>query len=113
LISRLSTAPFDDVLRKTAGGVGVFADKDCGGTGTMPRACSVGNDETGSCTGIALGVPEADGVGTVVDVSEAGVNGVIGVEAGPAVEAVAPDSGLAVERAGGRYCVMVEFSGTE
>lgn len=110
MISRLSTAPFDDVPRKTAGGVGVLGDKDCGGTGTMPKACSVGNDETGSCTGIALG---ADGVG---DVSEAGVNGdvVIGVEVGPAVEAVAADNGLVgVERAGGRYCVMVEFSGTE
>lgn len=85
----------------------------------MPKACSVGNDETGSCTGIALGVPEADGVGTGTDVSEAGVNGdvVIEVEAGSAVEAVAADSVLVgeifVEGAGGRYCVMVEFSGTE
>jgi hypothetical protein len=79
----------------------------------MPKACSVGSDVIGSCTGIALGVPEADDVGSGIDVSEAGVNGVIGVEAGPAVEAVAPDSVLIVERAGGRYCVMVEFSGTE
>jgi len=102
-------APFADVPRKTADGVGVSADKDCGGTGTMPKACSVGNDETGSCTGIALDVPEADGVGTV---SEAGVNGdvIIGVEAGPAVEAVAD---LVVVRAGGTYCVMAELSGTE
>jgi hypothetical protein len=112
-------APFADVPRKTAGGVGVLVDKDCGGTGTMPKACSVGNDATGSCTGIALDVPEADGVGTGIDVSEAGVNGdvVIGIEAGPAVEAVAADSGLVAEifvvRAGGTYCVMVEFSGTE
>jgi hypothetical protein len=108
-------APFAEVPRKTAGGVGVLADKDCGGTGTMPKACSVGNDVTGSCTGIALDVPDADGVGTGTNVSEAGVTG--DAEAGPAVEAVAADSGLVVEifvvRAGGTYCVMVEFSGTE
>lgn len=59
----------------------------------MPKACSVGSEETGSCTGIALDVPEADEVGTGIDVSEACVNGegVIGAEAAPAVEAVAED----------------------
>jgi hypothetical protein len=80
----------------------------------MPKACSVGNDATGSCTGIALDA-EADGVGTGIDVSEAGVNG--DAEARPAVEAGAVDSGLVVGifvvRAGGTYCVMVEFIGTE
>jgi len=112
-------APFADVPRKTAGGVGELADKDCGGTGTMPKACSVGSDETGSCTGIALGVPEAEEVGTGVDASEAGVNGevVVGAGAGPAVEAVAADCVLiaevAVAKAGGIYCEMVELSGTE
>jgi hypothetical protein len=112
-------APFADVPRKTAGGVGELADKDCGGTGTMPKACSVGSDETGSCTGIALDVPEADEVGTGIDVSEAGVNGegVIGARARPAVEAMAADCVLIVEeavaRAGGTYCEMVELSGTE
>ena len=111
-------APFADVPRKTAGGVGELADKDCGGTGTMPKACSVGSDETGSWTGIALDVPEADDVGTGVDVSEAGVNdeGVIGVEAGSAVEALEVDCVLIVDgvtRAGGIYCEMVEFSGME
>jgi hypothetical protein len=113
-------APFADVPRKTAGGVGELADKDCGGTGTMPKACSVGSDETGSWTGIALDAPEADEVGTGIDVSEAGVNGegVIGAEAGPpVVEAVAADCVLIVEvavaRAGGTYCEMVELSGTE
>jgi hypothetical protein len=111
-------APFADVPRKTAGGVGELADKGCGGTGTMPKACSVGSDETGSCTGIAL-VPEADEVGTGIDVSEAGVKGegAIGAEAGPAVEAVAADCVLIVEvpvaRTGGTYCEMVELSGTE
>lgn len=111
-------APLADVPRKTAGGVGELADKDCGGTGTMPKACSVGSDETGSCTGIALDVPEAD-VGIGIDVSEAGVNGegVIGAEVRPAVEAVVPDcvlmADVAVARAGGRYCEMVEPSGTE
>jgi hypothetical protein len=112
-------APFADVPRKTAGGVGELADKDCGGTGTMPKACSVGSDETGSCTGIALDAPEADEVGTGIDVSEAGINGegVIGAEVRPAVEAVAVDCVLVVEaaaaRAGGIYCEMVELSGTE
>ncbi len=112
-------APFADVPRNTAGGVGELDDKDCGRTGTMPKACSVGSDETGSCTGMALDVPEADGVGTEIDVSEAGVNGeaVIGVEAGSVVEPVAAVCGLVVEiavaRAGGIYCEMVEFRGME
>lgn len=112
-------APFADVPRKTAGGVAELADKDCGGTGTMPKACSVGSDETGSCTGIALDVPEADEMGAGTDVSAAGVNGegVIGVEAGSAVEAEAADCDLIVEvaviRAGGTNCEMVELNGTE
>lgn len=111
-------APFAEVPRKTAGGVGELADKDCGGTGTMPKACSVGSDETGSCTGIALDAPEADEVGTGIDVSEAGVKGegAIGAEAGLAVEAAA-DCVFIVEipvaRAGVTYCEMVELSGTE
>lgn len=112
-------APSADVPRKTACGVGVLADKDCGGTGTMPKACRVGNDETGSCTGIALDVPEVDGAGTGTDVSEAGVSGdvVMGIDVGLAAEALAADSGLVVEilavRVGGTYCEMAELSGTE
>jgi|SRR6266850_8269292 len=116
-------APFAEVPRKTAGGVGALDDKDCGGTGTMPKACSVGNDETGSCTGIAVDVPtEADGVagvGADASGSEDGVNGdvVIGVEFEPLAEAVAADSVLVLEivvaRAGGTYCVMVVLIGTE
>ena len=111
-------APSADVPRKTACGVGVLADKDCGGTGTMPRACSVGNDETGNCTGIALDAPEVDGVGTGIDVSDAGVSGeaVMGTEAEVAAVAPAADSlvvEIVVVRAGGAYCVMAELSGTE
>ena len=113
-------APFADVPRKTAGGVGALDDKDCGGTGTMPNACSVGNDETGSCTGIAVDVPaEAEGVVGVPDASEAVVNGdvAVGVEVEPLAGAVAADSdlvvGIVVARAGGTYCVMVELIGTE
>ncbi len=113
-------APFADVPRKTAGGVGVLDDKDCGGTGTMPKACNVGNDETGSCTGIAVDVPKADVVGVGTDVSEAGVNGdaIVGFEVDPLAEVVAEGSGglvvgLVVVRAGGIYCAMVEVSGTE
>lgn len=84
----------------------------------MPRACSVGNDETGNCTGIALDAPEADCMGTGIDVSEAGVSGeaVMGTEAEVAAVALAADSlvvEIAVVRAGGAYCVMAELSGTE
>ena len=110
-------APSADVPRKTACGVGVLADKDCGGTGTMPKACRVGNDETGSCTGIALDVPEAEGVGTGIDMSEAGVSGdVMGIEAEVAAVVPAADSlvvEIVVVRVGGVYCVMAELSGTE
>ena len=114
-------APFAEVPRKTAGGVGALDDKDCGGTGTMPKACSVGNDETGSCTGIAVDVPtEADDVaGVGADAAEAGVNGdvVVGVEVEPLAGAVAADSVLVadivVARAGGIYCVIVVLIGTE
>lgn len=112
-------APLADVPRKTAGGVGALVDKDCAGTGTIPRACSVGNDETGSCTGIevhARGGP----VGAGACVLEAGVIGdvvVEGAEAEPIAGVVATDSALVVEidvaRAGGTYCVMVELRGTE
>lgn len=118
-------APFAEVPRKTAGGVGALDDKDCGGTGTMPKACSVGNDETGSCTGIAVDVPtEADGVASVgadASGSEDGVNDDVvvgvGVEVEPLAEAVAADSVFVVEmvvaRVGGTYCVMVVLIGTE
>ena len=97
-------APFADVPRKTAGGVGTSADTDCVGTGTMPRACSVGNDETGNCTGIeldTLDVPASD-AGTAM--LEAGVS-VIDAEAPVGVAAV--DNVLAVvvdvARGGGTY----------
>jgi hypothetical protein len=66
-----------------------------------------------------LDVPEADGVGTGIEVSEASVNdeGVMEVEVGPGAEAVAGDAvfagEIAVARAGGKYCEIVEFSGTE
>jgi hypothetical protein len=119
LISRLSMAPFADVPRKTAGGVGALDDKACGATGTMPKACSVGNDDTGSCTGIAVDVIEVAAVGIGIYVSEAGVIGdvVVEVEVEPLVEAVAVDgdlvAGIVVARAGGIYCVMVELRGTE
>jgi hypothetical protein len=121
LISRLSIAPFADVPRKTAGGVGALDDMDCGGTGTMPKACRVGSDETGSCTGIAVDVPagEDDVVDVGADVSEAGVNGdvVVGVEVELPAGAVAAESdlvvGMVVARVGGTYCVMVELIGTE
>lgn len=112
-------APFADVPRMTAGGVGALDDDDCGGTGTMPKACSVGNDETGSCTGMAVDIPAADMVGVGTDVSEAGVNGdvVVGVEVEPLAKVVAADGdlvvGIDVARAGGTYWVMVELSGTE
>jgi len=111
-------APFADVPRRTAGGVGALDDEGCGGTGTIPKACSVGNDETGSCTGMAVAIPAPDSaVGT--DVSEAGVNGdvVEGVEVEPLATVVAAGSdlvvGKVVARAGGIYWVMVELSGTE
>lgn len=112
-------APFADVPRRTAGGVGALDDEDCGGTGTMPKACSVGNDETGSCTGMAVAItaPESAGVGT--DVSEAGVNGdvVVGVEVEPLATVLAAGSdlvvGIVVAGADGMYWVMVELSGTE
>jgi hypothetical protein len=114
-------APFADVPRRTAGGVGALDDKDCGGTGTIPKACSVGNDETGSCTGIAVDAPaEADDVvGVAAVASEDGVNGdvVVGVEVEPLAGAVAADGDLVVGKvvasAGGIYCVMVELIGTE
>jgi hypothetical protein len=114
-------APFADVPRRTAGGVGALDDKDCGGTGTIPNACSVGNDETGNCTGIAVDAPaEVDGVVGVGDVgSEAGVTGdvVAGVEVEPLAGALGAESGLvvgiAVASTGGIYCVMVELIGTE
>jgi hypothetical protein len=100
-------APFADVPRKTAGGVGASADTDSVGTGTMPRACSVGNDETGNCTGIALDtldVPASDALGAAAAMLEAGV-GVIDAEA--PVEFVAVDNVLAVvvdvARGGGTY----------
>jgi len=115
-------APFADVPRRTAGGVGAL-DDDGGGTGTMPKACSVGSDETGSCTGMAVDIPAADSAGVGTDVSEAGVNGdvVVGVEVEPLAKVVAVvvavDSdlvvGIAVARACGTYWVMVELSGTE
>jgi len=85
----------------------------------MPSACSVGNDETGSCTGIAVDVVNADVAGAEADVSGAGVNGdvVVGVEGGPLVDVVAAGEplavGIVVARTGGMYCVMAEFSGTE
>lgn len=83
----------------------------------MPKACRVGNDETGSCTGIALDVPEAEGVGTGIDMSEAGVSGdVMGIEAEVAAVVPAADSlvvEIVVVRVGGVYCVMAELSGTE
>lgn len=112
-------APFADVPRRTAGGVGALDDEDCGGTGTMPKACSVGNDETGSCTGMAVAIPAPDIAGVGTDVSEAGVNGdvVVGVGVGPLDTVVAADCdlvvGIVVARAGGIYWVMVELSGTE
>jgi len=112
-------APFADVPRRTAGGVGALDDDDCGGTGTMPKACSVGNDETGSCTGMAVDIPVADSAGVGTDVSEAGVNGdvVVGVEVELLAKVVAADSdlvfGIVAVRAGGIYWVMVELSGTE
>ena len=112
-------APFADVPRRTAGGVGALDDEDCGGTGTMPKACSVGNDETGSCTGMAVDTPAADIASVGTDVSEVGVNGdvVVGVEVEPLAKVVAADSdlvvGIVVARAGGTYWVMVELSGTE
>ena len=100
-------APFADVPRKTAGGVGASADTDCEGTGTMPRACSVGNDETGSCTGIALDtldVPASVALGAAAAVLEAGM-GVIDAKA--PVGVVAMDNVLAVvvdvARGGGTY----------
>jgi len=85
----------------------------------MPNACSVGNDERGNCTGIAVDVVETDVTGVEADVSGTGVNGdvVVGVEGGPLVDVVAADGrlvvGMVVARAGGRYCVMAEFSGME
>lgn len=86
----------------------------------MPKACSVGSDERGSCTGIAVDVPGADAVGAGFDLSEAGVNGevVVGVEAEPlaAGEVAADDvlvGGVADASAGGIYCAMGELSGTE
>ena len=94
-------APFADVPRKTAGGVGASADTDCVGTGTMPRACSVGNHETGNCTGIALetldDVPAGDALSTRAAVLEAGIDndGVGVVEAGAPAEVVALDNVLA------------------
>jgi hypothetical protein len=77
------------------------------GTGTMPRACSVGNDVRGSWTGIEVDMG-AGVMGAGACALEAGVDGdvvVVGVE-GTA-------SALAVEMTGGTYCVMVELSGTE
>lgn len=93
-------APFADVPRKTAGGVGASADTDCVGTGTMPRACSVGNHETGNCTGIALetlDVPAGDALGARAAVLEVGVDsdGVEVVEAGVPAEVAAVDNVLA------------------
>ncbi len=105
-------APFADVPRKTAGGVGASADTDCVGTGTMPRACSVGNDETGNCTGIALDtldVPAGDPAGARVVVLEAGIDndGVGVVDAGAPAGVVTVDSVLPVvvevARGGGTY----------
>jgi len=105
-------APFAEVPRKTAGGVGASADIDCVGTGTMPRACSVGNHETGNCTGIALetlGVPSDDALGAVAAVPEASVdNGGVGVvDAGAPAGVAAVDNVLAavvdVARGGGTY----------
>jgi hypothetical protein len=79
-------APFADVPRKTAGGVGASADTDCVGTGTMPRACSVGNHETGNCTGIALEtlvVPAGDlGAGAAALEAAVDNDGVTVVDAG-------------------------------
>jgi hypothetical protein len=67
--------PFADVPSKIAGGVDALGNKDCvGGTGTMPSACSVGNDETGSCTGIEVDT-EAGVVGVGVCTLETGVDG--------------------------------------
>jgi hypothetical protein len=116
----LSIAPFADVPRKTAGGVGALANTGCGGTGTIPKACSVGNEETGNWTGIAATeeAPEPDAVGAGTDVSEAGVNGdvVRRAEAGTLVEVVEDNDfagGILVASAGGTYCAMVELSGTE
>jgi len=85
----------------------------------MPNACSVDNDETGSCTGIAVDIAEADVAGAEAGVSGAGVNGdvVVGVEGGPLVDVVAAGgplvAGMVIARAGGMYCAIAEFSGTE
>jgi len=95
-------APFADVPRKTAGGVGASAETDWVGTGTIPRACSVGNDETGNWTGIALhtwDVPADGAVDAVAVVPEAGIDniGVGMIDAGtPAKIVVVADSVLAV-----------------
>lgn len=105
-------SPFADVPRKTAGGVGASADTDCVGTGTMPRACSVGNHDTGNCTGIALETlddPASDPFGAGAAVLEVGVNndGVGVVDAGAPAGVVAVDNVLAavvdVAKGGGTY----------
>ena len=68
----------------------------------MPKACSVGNDETGNCTGIALAlvVPASNALGDVLE------SGVGAVDAEAPVGAAA-DNVLAVvvdvARGGGTY----------
>lgn len=94
-------SPFAEVPRKTAGGVGASADTDCVETGTMPRACSVGNHDTGNCTGIALETldgPAGDAFGAGAAVLEVGVDDddVGGVEAGAPAGVVAVGNVLAV-----------------
>jgi hypothetical protein len=104
-------SPFADVPRKTAGGVGASAETDCVGTGTMPRACSVGNHDTGNCTGIALetlDVPAGDAFGAGAAVLEVGVDNDVGVvEVGAPAGVVAVDNVFAavvdVARGGGTY----------
>jgi len=104
-------APFADVPRKTAGGVGESADTDCVGTGTMPRACSVGNHETGNCTGIALETLDvaAGDLGAGAAALEAAIDkgGVTAVDAGAPTGVGAVDNVLTavadVARGGGTY----------